>query len=64
MTNGRKTKPFGDRSACPSCEEMMPSPVLNEDGSATTTTCPNCGLSRTISVSGTAAPGSDGKLWN
>lgn len=67
MANGVH-KPFGDRSPCPVCDEMMPSPVIN-DGKPTTTSCGNCGTRRTIQVSdpGDEAPKPvppDGKLWN
>lgn len=61
-------KPFGDRSPCPVCDEMMPSPVIN-DGKSTTTSCGNCGTRRTIQVSDPGDEVSkpvppDGKLWN
>ena len=62
----RVRKPFGDRSPCPVCDEMMRSPII-EDGKATTESCGNCGPRRTIQVSDDSAPEPappDGKMWN
>lgn len=63
MANGVQ-KPFGDRSECPVCNEMMKSPVI-KDGKSTTESCDNCGTRRTIQVDGKPAePDPAGKLWN